>query len=263
MNLNLLSLSGSKAVRKWAAGGCGFGHGASGLYLSAASSHYTTWGSNLPLIYSTVRASPASFPMLEALENSCILLDCSRNFLLHVVLHHGEPRTELLENRPAGRLALLLNLSLTHSQPARVPHMFLPTRRFPRKPTVQAEEGSWGWSTLCRDLPPVTAPATPVWKGHLQLTAASPHCQGGWRWKVREILLCRAFAQRVSAVGAAKCPLLWEGMWRAFFGRGKHRDSGDTNSNAAWCESSSLQHEGIYRCKALLLSLLLLLLNLM
>lgn len=68
---------------KWAAGGCGFCHGASGLYLSAASSHYTSWGSNLPLIYSIVRANPASFPMMEALENRCVLLDCSRNFPLH------------------------------------------------------------------------------------------------------------------------------------------------------------------------------------
>lgn len=33
-------------------------------------------------------------------------------------------------------------------------------------------------------------------------------------------------------------------------------DSGDTNPNAAGCESSSLQHAGIYSFKALLLLLL-------
>lgn len=193
--------------------------------------------------------------MLEALENHRVLLDCSRNFPLHFTPNHGEPCIELLENRPAGRLALLLNLSLTHSSRPGSPVGSFPPVGFHANPLCQAEEGSWGWSTLCRDLPPVPLPATPGWKGHLQPTAASPRCQGGWRQKLRDVLLREALAQGVSAVGAAESPLPSEGMRRAFFGRGKQRDSGDANPNAAWCESS-LQHEGIYSFKALLLLLL-------
>ena len=137
----------------------------------------------------------------------------------------GETCTDLLENRPARQLTLQLNLLLMHSQPAKVTLL----ARAPSHPWVstktrsslqaqrglhQLEEGSRGWSTLCRDLPPITVPATqlPAWAGGLPETPPSHHVfspsvEMAVSQKAREVLLCKASARGVSAAGTAKCPL--------------------------------------------------------
>lgn len=65
---------------------------------SAASSHYASQGTKLPLLYSIVRVKPASFSMSEAVEKSCISLNCSRNFLFTVESHVPNWETGLLGN---------------------------------------------------------------------------------------------------------------------------------------------------------------------
>lgn len=184
--------------------------------------------------------------MSEAVEDLCFTQLQQK---LPFVLNRGEPCTEILENRPAGQLSRRLNLSLMHSRPAKVPllacapsHPWVSTKTLSRLQTQRGlrrlEEGSWGWSTLCRDLPPITAPTAkpPAWAGGLPETPPSHHVSSrrvemGVSQKAREILLCKASAQGVSAVGTAKCPLCCEGMdflWE----RGREQsDCGDANPN--------------------------------